>query len=284
MSNRTIIIVWWWSSGDLTEPYDTWQVTDSSDVLVRVDTPYSPGAIGVLGGVLGTQTLDTEVIIFLHRSHGYNDLAMEEIGQLPEAKGVKSLRCFLFGEGSDQIYLTNNSRGLLGTKGTFLATYSSGEQIDARAQVDAHLIKKSHFDHVWNHYANSFQQRIFEFSEDLYVGLTPLVATSPIEKGLPYDLLRRSGNELLLLRLLSFVGKIRRGSRPENDLRKYEIADKRTYIFPNLSRDLTNIYPENVQQIYHDICVHIKTTILSDRKTLNLTLLSKQFSHFLKLL
>ncbi len=282
MSNRTIIVVWWWSSGSLDTAYDEWQVSNSSDSLVRIDTPYSPKALKLLDEVLSGAPTTQEVLVFLHRTHGYNDTAMQQIGQLPGAKRVKILKSFLFGEGSDPVYLANNPRGLLGTKGTFVATFSSGKQIDAREKKETKIIKKEHFDHVWNFYANSFKQRIFEFSEDLYLGLTPLTGNDPIEKGAPYELLKKSGNEILLLRLLSFVGKIRNNSKPEMDLRKQEIIDKRTYHFSNLSQNLSNQYPVAVTAAYVDICNTIKSAILSSRQHLDLVTLRNQLSSFLK--
>lgn len=278
MTNRTIIIVWWWSSGSLKTTYDEWQVSHSSDTLVRIDEPYSPKALNILKEVLDQQPMGQQVLLFLHRTHGYTATAIDEITKLSQNRP----KCFLFGEGSDAIYLANNPRGLLGTKGTFVATFSSGKQIDVREKKDARILKKAHFDHVWNFYANSFKQRIFEFSEDLYIGLTPLISTHPIKKGAPYELLKQPGNELLLLRLLSFVGKIRKDSRPEADLRKQEIIDKRTYHFLNLSSNLTSQYPEPVTKAYVDICHTIKSSILSSREQLDLVVLRDQFSLFLE--
>ncbi len=281
MPKRTIIIAWWWSSGGLTDTFDEWKVTDSSDGLVRMDIPYRSGAFGTLQQIL-RQRAGQNVLLFLHRAHGYTQQSIEEITQLPEVSQLQKFDAFLFGEGSDYLYIANNPRGLLGSKGTFIANFPSGESISAIANETLQTIKKGHFDNVWSYYKNSYRQRVFECSEDLYIALTPLAIQQPIEKGTPYQLLRKPGNELLLLRLVSFVGKMRKGSKPESDLRRYEMLHKRTYNFANLAQYLSLNHPPQTLEAYHNLIDTIKAALLSNKEELRLSELRDEFTSFIE--
>ena len=100
MSNnkRVMIIVWWWSYGGLGEDSDKWLVSDTSaeDCVVRIDQRFSPNAKSIIASNAVKHLEDSEVFIFLHRNHGYNGQAIEDI--LAEIKkhhpDASNVRCF----------------------------------------------------------------------------------------------------------------------------------------------------------------------------------------------
>ncbi len=169
-----MIIVWWWNYGGLEANFDEWSVSGSSnqDCVVRIDQKFSPKAKSIIVNNAINHLDDSEVFIFLHRNHGYNGQAIEDIlseikTQHPEANNV---RCFLFGEGNGSLYIASNPRGLLGTKGTFNGQRVNGttQWIDSRVDPEKTLLKKDHFDFVWNAYTKAFKAKVFELKEDIF--------------------------------------------------------------------------------------------------------------------
>lgn len=134
---RTIIIVWSWKAAGIGE--GIWQVAGSAnanDLVVCRDWPISQEGDTQNLAVLIRQYLqqDGEVMLFLHRYHGYSQEHLKQIiHQVPEGQQER-LRCFLFGEGADAIYLTSDAKGLLGTSGTFSAQLNlDGQPLDVSA-------------------------------------------------------------------------------------------------------------------------------------------------------
>jgi hypothetical protein len=283
-----MIIVWWWSYGGLGEDSDKWIVSDTSaeDCVVRIDQRFSPNAKSIIASNAVKHLEDSEVFIFLHRNHGYNGQAIEDI--LAEIKkhhpDASNVRCFLFGEGNGSLYIASNSRGLLGTKGTFNAQRVNGttQWIDAREDEEQKLLKKDHFDFVWNAYTKAFKAKVFELREDIFSSLSPFLTRKDTKADELYQHLRGPNNKLLFLRLLSFTGKLRKGSSQEKLLLEQENLLGRALDFDDFSTNLGTVYTGHTSSIYKNLSHYITQNIFTGTNQIDLKNLRDQFSELLQ--
>ena len=235
---RTMIIVWAWRSSGIGE--GVWHptgVSHAADQLICKDILASEQAMAFLTEeIRGQQTADNELMIFLHRQHGYHQEHLKKlIEQLP-ATAVNNCKCFLFGEGADAIYLTNHPRGLLGTSGTFSAqVVFSGESIPLSAVADAERkeLHAAHFNYVWDTYQLALRRLVFELKEDLLSTLGQYISEENFPSGAVYNIISQSHHRILLLRFLSFCGRIRKDSILANEIRTFERNNARTLSFDN---------------------------------------------------
>ncbi|MCB0649778.1 MAG: hypothetical protein KDC85_00730 [Saprospiraceae bacterium] len=285
---RVMIIVWWWNYGGLEGDYDKWQVagTEEGDCVIRIDQRFSSTAITIIAAKAAEYLNDSEVFIFLHRNHGYSSQSIEAILEETRKQNrvIESLRCFLFGEGSGSLYIASNPRGLLGTKGTFNAQRINGTThlIDSREDKELKLLKKNHFDQVWNAYSRAFKAKVFELKEDMFSALSPFLLKSEPKADELYQHLRLEDNKLLFLRLLSFTGKLRKGSSQEKTLLEQENLLGRTLDFDDFSTNLETVYASKTQGIYKQLVQNITQKLLTGTHTVNLEELRDQFADLLQ--
>lgn len=287
---RTMIIVWSWKHGGLTATHDEWSTdSDINDKLIRADIPFTSTAIGLLRQMVEAEGLDRSVYLFLHRRHGYSQKAISQIlnslSDFQQSGGV--VRSFLFGEGGDYIYIANNHRGLLGTKGTFSAKLASpyhekDQLVSAIVRQEEKLVKSVHFNAVWQHYSYDFKAKIFELREDLFVAFLPFLDEEPLNSSVLYAFLQREENQLLFLRLLSFIGKIRKGTALENTLRSFEQTQKRSFFFDDCQENLKAVYGVQEGRLYEELVMFIKTHLFVHDQTVDLRQLRKQFDVLLR--
>lgn len=285
---RTIIIVWSWKAAGIGE--GVWQVASSAnanDLVVCRDWPVSQEGNTQNLAVLIRQYLqqDGEVMLFLHRYHGYSQEHLKQIiHQAPEGQQER-LRCFLFGEGADAIYLTSNSKGLLGTSGTFSAQLNrDGQPLDVSAIADAErrLLKSAHFDYIWDIYQLALRRRIFEFKEDLFNCLGQYLPQLTFEPGELYPLLRLPENRMLFLRLLSFVGRIRKGSDLANEIRIFERNNNRTLTFDDCGIQLETSYGASAAEQYALLAAYVLRNVLAKGNAVSLLELRERFEELLE--
>lgn len=284
---RVMIIVWWWNYGGLEGESDQWKVAGSptADCVIRIDQRYSQNAKNIIAEKARNFLHDSDVFIFLHRNHGYNGQAIEDI--LSEIKTGNSLegnvRCFLFGEGNGSLYIASSPRGLLGTKGSFKAQRVNGttQLIDAKDPDKDTSLKRSHFNFVWNAYSKAFKAKIFELREDVFSALTPFLTKDGIKANELYQFLRNPNNKLLFLRLLSFTGKLRKGSSQEKVLLEQENLIGRALDFDDFSTNLETVYTENTTRIYKKLVEEFTKNIFSGTNEVDLKNLRDQFSDLL---
>lgn len=282
-ADRTIIIVWSWGSGGQTADGAVWPVLGSrqgSDRVVCIDEK--------VGACLGDRLKSTvsnygergDVFVFMHRRHGYHQ---DHINELTASfRGHKGLKCcFLFGEGGDAIYLTRDPRGLLGVSGTFSAHKSleaAGElSLSAIADAEKQLLKPEHFNYVWSRYLFAFKERIFELKEDFFSAIGPLLSQPGCAAGEMYAFLSQPAQRLLLLRLLSFVGRLTKGSRPEEELKMLAAEEGRSLHFDDGCAQLASLYGEAVGAAYLRLCLTIKQDVLAKGNVLEFKVLRDQF-------
>lgn len=285
---RVMIIVWWWTYGGLDAPSDVWQVEDSAngDCIVRIDQRYSDNAKTTIAEKAKEYLSDSQVFIFLHRNHGYNGKAIQEI--LDEIKNnqieATPVRCFLFGEGNGSLYIASNPRGLLGTKGTFKAQRINGitQWIDATSDSDLKFLKKENFDNVWQAYAKAFKSKVFELKEDVFLALSPFLTRQQLKANELYQHLRRQENKLLFLRLLSFTGKLRKGSSQERTLHEQENKLGRALDFDDFSTNLIAVYNPKTSGIYNDLVKEINQNLFTGTHDYDLSQLRDHFTGLLE--
>ena len=283
---RTIIIVWSWKAAGTSE--EVWEVTGSNntnDLVVCRDWPALPnGDTQQLAALIRQYTQDGEVMLFLHRHHGYSPEHLKQlIYQIPEGQQER-LRCFLFGEGSDAIYLTNDPRGLLGTSGTFSAQLDKGGhslEVSSIADAERHLLKSAHFDYIWDTYQLSLRRHIFELKEDLFNCLGQHLPQLTFAPGELYTLLSRPENKLMLLRLLSFVGRIRKGSEIAKEIRTFERNNNRTLTFDDCGIQLETSYGAPAAEQYALLAAYVLRHVLAKGNALSLPELRERFDDLL---
>lgn len=286
-NKRVMLIVWWWNYGGMQGTSDEWQVFGPSlgDKVLRVDLRFSASAKSIIAEKASACLSDSDVFIFLHRNHGYNSQAVEDILNEIKTKNptVSNVRCFLFGEGNGSLYISATPRGLLGTKGTFKAQRINGttQFINAAEDEDARLLKKQHFDFVWNAYEKVFKAKVFELQEDLFTTLSPFLLQKKHQAGELYSFLRSPEKELLFLRLLSFTGKLRKGSAQEKKLFVFEERLDRALHFDDFNSNLQNVYGESPNRIYETLNNEITNKLFNSREEVNLIQLRDQFSALL---
>ena len=288
-----MIIVWSWTQAHADHPFDEWYTNSTQhplDRVIRLNERTSPKEQAVLFEVIRAYLPNSDVFVFLHRSHGYNSQNIDEIltDFSPILHNGQELKCFLFGEGNDFIYLAKNPRGLLGTKGSFSARFQQdGEEevsptdVDAIADLEQKLIKKEHFDAVWKYYGSAFKSKILELREILLSELLPSHYPNGKDRPSNYERIRQPEQRLLFLRLLSFVGKLRKGSDLEEELKKFEFIHKKSYLFDDCNAHFKGFNAEGQNKHYQELSNEIKNSILSQRKVTDLIAMRKHFNALL---
>ena len=253
-TKRSMIIVWSWNEGGQVSGGDRWTVSGHRkglDELICLDLRHSPAGLNHLLQLAEAELAEGRIVfLFLHRRHGYTPAAIESLQQQLTAEERPACRCFLFGEGGDPLYLFRDERGLLGATGTFSARIMDGQgrerRLSAVADAGQHLLKAGHFQHTWQQYEHAFRERILELREDLFDSLGILLEKKEAPPGAVYRHLSEPGRRIMLLRLLSFTGRLRKGARLERELRACEEEQERTFSFDDLQAQLSAAYPPEV--------------------------------------
>ncbi len=290
--NRVMLIVWWWKYGGLEKAWDEWTVAGYPEghKLIRIDELRSSSGTDLLRSCVKDHLPDSDVYVFLHRNHGYNQQAIEELlsGLNDHQEHVAQLKCFLFGEGNDDIYIAKNPRGLLGTKGTFCGNVNANNgqntRVDAVANPLENQLKREHFDFVWRVYSHAFKSKVFELKEDLLATFAEYLTQDSIPPGELYRYLRGPENRLLFLRLLSFIGRMRKGSDLERELILWESKEKRSLLFDDFNTNLKATYGAIEGDIYRDLVEAIKTHIFSAQGIPDLPAIRGKFDELLNVM
>ncbi|RME95612.1 MAG: hypothetical protein D6772_12895 [Bacteroidetes bacterium] len=287
MQKRTMIIIWSWASRGLGE--GIWSVAGQShagDQVVCRDLRAGPNSLDELQAMIETHQADGQVMVFLHRQHGYHSQHLEKI--LHHRRTSNSLYCFLFGEGTGPIYLTQEARGLLGTAGTFSARIScEGQEMTRSAIADAaqRQLKPKHFDFVWQRYGAALYEHTLILKEDLFSALAQEPHSSfDYAPGELYQLLKQDRHRELLLRLLSFAGRIRKNSDLEQEILTFERASGRTLTFGNYQAQLVSTQQVEALAAYRRVADYILRQVLSKGATVSLPLIRDLFDDLLSAL
>lgn len=285
---RTIIVVWSWAASGVGA--GTWGVDDggmtANKVVCQDIRATADGALDQLKQLLETHTADGgDVMLFLHRHHGYEQQHTSALLALPLPTGHGQHHCFLFGEGADPIYLTNNPRGLLGISGTFAAQLSRGDitlPLTAIADANRRLLRPAHFDYVWQLYERAIARSIFELREDLLSFLCQQLPKTTFASGDLYALVSVAKQRLLLLRLLSFVGRVRKSSALAIELRGWERRHNRTYTFDDCEAQLSATYGPAIAAQHATLAAYLLKHVLAKGEPVYLPELRDQFDALLQ--
>ncbi len=235
-----------------------------------------------------TSLLDrpANVFVFLHRRHGYTNQQFQQLTTLNQPDRSGQIRCFLFGDGADPIYLSKGPRGLLGTSGTFTAMSGGSDvapQFTSSVQDESkQIIKAIHFEYVWQIYQHAFRAAFFELREDFFRAFDALTHQPEIDSAELYNWLRQPGQRSIFLRLLSFIGRIRRKSSLEKELRALEAADNRQYVFSDLGVDLQTIYGESTARAYQTARQMLGSQVLAGGGKVQFAELRRTFDRLLE--
>lgn len=223
---------------------------------------------------------NAQVYIFWHRTSSYDSKSVGEIleklnAEQPEQKA----ECFLFGQGSDFIYIGINEKGLLspdgaGGEGCF-GGIRNNEPIEVVVNEEERIIHYLHFESIWNYYSHLFKARIFDLKEDFLLhfyswwlrdeAVNPLLLTDSLKT-----------SEDLYRRLKAFAHglseedhlKIKREiteAKVQNDENKISELSKRhndLYVMDNCLPNLQSIYGAEVANAYLQLAQLIKENIL----------------------
>ncbi|MEZ4983787.1 MAG: hypothetical protein R2795_01915 [Saprospiraceae bacterium] len=285
---RTIIVVWSWQSGGQGEGALVVQNDRHPEdkVICKDVKAAEPNALEGLLDLVRTHTrFDGEVLLFLHRHHGYHQDHINQLLQFRLPEGHGHLRCFLFGEGADAIYLTNDPRGLLGTSGTFTARLlRDGAEIHhtSLADADGQYIKPAHFDYIWQLYHLEKRRKIIELREELMSFLMGHFSTPLIPAGAVYPLLNEPANRLLLLRLLSLCGRIRKQSELATEFRTFERKLGKSLEFEGFHPQLEVIYGAQAAAAFAALSGFILRNLLGGSTQVDMLTLRSLFSNLLE--
>lgn len=280
---RKIIIVWWWKKGTLATDVDYWNVGSLGDQLIRIDERNSTQAQQFIAAEVLKHISDSQVLLLLHRNHGYQDQAISAIVQQVSRGALahaKNFRAFLFGEGEDAVYLSANPRGLLGSKGSWIAL-QGGKTTSAVQDEEKQQIKKIHFNDVWQRYQGELKEQVFSLKEELFTTFLPLMSHPEADA---YPFLRQKENEVLLLRILSFIGRVRNGSRQEQQLKKAQEAAGEKWLFGDIKNNLIALYGDDVAKQYQSLVRTIKSTLLTSSTNIDWVNLRDGFDRLLLIL
>ena len=282
---RTILVVWSWQKSGLGE--GIWNIAGAShanDQVVCWDKIAGEESFIELKQMAVSYIKNNgELMVFLHRSHRYTQDHIKELMQLALSSSV-FLKCFLFGEGAEGIYLTNDTRGLLGTAGTFSAKMNyEGQSIQRSSIADKERkeLKPTHFDYVWEQYKFSLRKRIFELKEDILEQLFTQKIASTFAPGELYAILNKGSNRLLMLRMLSFVGRIRKNSNLAKEIRTFERNTNRTFTFYDCKAHLESSYGIVSADDYTRLADFILKNMLSKGDVVDLLDLRSRFDALL---
>lgn len=285
-TSRVILVVWSWRRSGIGE--GIWNVAGAdhlNDQVICWDKKAGSENFIELKQMVASYIKNKEqVMIFLHRSHGYTRDHIKELQQLALLSTAAFLKCFLFGEGAESIYLTNDSRGLLGTAGTFSARVNQkGQSLDLSSIADADRkeLKPAHFNYVWELYKFSLQKQIFELKEDILEYLYAQKTTETFEPGELYTILNKAQNRLLMLRMLSFVGRIRKDSNLAKEIRTFERNTNRTFTFNDCKAYLESSYGPSSANDYELLADFMLKNILSKGRVVELVDLRSRFDALL---
>lgn len=285
-TSRVILVVWSWRRSGIGE--GIWNVAGTNhanDQVICWDKKAGSDNFVELKQMAVSYIKNGEqLMVFLHRSHGYTQDHVKELVQLTLASSPSFLKCFLFGEGAEGIYLATDPRGLLGTSGTFSAKVNHKGQslnLSSIADIERKKLKPSHFNYVWELYEFSLRKQIFELKEDLLESLFTQKTTDVFEPGELYIFLNKVQNRLLMLRVLSFVGRIRKNSNLAKEIRTFERNTNRTFTFNDCKAYLESSYGSLLANDYELLADFILKNILSTGDIVDLVDLRSRFDALL---
>ena len=243
----------------------------------------------VIGDFVGE---DNHLMVFLHRTNGYNEDDVEDLLNYFEGKVNK---CFLFADGRDYIYYKTQKAGFLDDSGGFMRQRDIDTGIRVMTYDDVNkIVLQPYFDRVWNYYKGEFESKIFQLKEEIFDQWMPLLLpgkNNEIKQEQLIKLIHEADNQLFY-RMKSFLGKYDKETthankkdetlqKEQESLRELEKERKVSYIFDdarqNLKYDAKNGKPL-VSNVYAEATEELEEILYGNKNKISATTIRK-FAH-----
>lgn len=286
MYNRIMIIVWRWSTLEGDNVVDTFDTTgEKKDLIIRINELKSPEAINRLYGLIKKHK-NAKILLFLHRNHNYTDEDLRTILEKNQRQHCENwLKGFLFTGGTDFIYYTSLSEGLLDGEDSFMnGNYrekyraENGKMKYGKSQIvsvlseDEQFVLEQYFENVWIYYEFEFKKKINKLKVDFLSYFVEIPSESNNEKLVNSKewIARLQQNRKLYLRMRSFLGEydrnilnsrgleIRLQHESEiEELQKAEKEDKLSYHLDDCNANLKKTKNKHSNDAYNLLCSNL---------------------------
>ena len=239
---RALFIVWRWK-----DPDSLWYAKkDHSQLHCISEDKLFEANLEAIADRLRTYSTLPQCLIFLHRKRHPNSYVQTLLKFMQEKLKFNndgSLKCFLFGYGSDYLYLTKNPKGLLGSGelGGWVE-YRDGrkEEYNVIQNLEKRTIWQENYDSVWNYYQHEFKMKLYLLERDLFLHFAPFTESEYSKNGTSL-FTHLEADPPLALRLYSFVGESLDEKRADN----YQ-----ELLFDDCSENLKAAYGPEASQAY----------------------------------
>jgi hypothetical protein len=165
---KLMIVVWRWHKSVIGEQnyHDHFEVENTPKTHLFIPVKESHSDKKQLLEKLLQKYADHDVMLFFHDKSEYQpprDLPDEVF----DPRSHRTVQVFTFGGGSEFIYLSQNEYGILGTPGRLWHSQESRPDRCSKAgdaeDYACKVIKKAHFESVWNYYPNQWKAKTDKF-------------------------------------------------------------------------------------------------------------------------
>jgi len=205
--------------------------------VVRMNLRNGDNAFGFLLEVLRPykEEYKAEIFVFLHSGNGFSNSDASDL--LDRGSGIVD-QCFLFDRGVNYIYVRDGIRaGLLGEDGRFFAgrirLNGKRKRINVLLKEETKggtikYVDKDLFKQVWEHYEYRFGEIIFALMLDLHTKIISCFSLDTEELITRASIIRRvSTDELLFLRLKSFLGYYSDSNQESKNLSHVQVTEEK---------------------------------------------------------
>ena len=254
---RSIFIIWRWKEKEL----GLWRTAQEENHLHSIsEENLFEDNLAAMADTLRAHPNLPQCLFFLHRKRHPVSYVGQLLQTLKAQLGLNDtgkLKCFLFGYGSDYLYLSKNPNGLLGdgALGGFVED-KDGATKEYHVIQDAkqRTIREENFNAIWRYYQHEFKKKLYQLERDLFLHFSPF--TDPEYPGKNGSLFAHlETNSALALRLYSFIGE---------DIEAEEAVEHQELLFDDCSENLKAAYGLPAMKAYETLKQHINGVFLGN--------------------
>lgn len=275
-----MIIVWKWSREVVPDGKEKmWPASNSKgDKLYCIaQRPFKDKILASIRNIIETEIPTSHIFVFFHRSgdYGYNQEDLETLLNLvnknyqAELDTLRRVKCFLFGDNRDYLYLITPGNGLLGVNGQLGGTRDNGEKIVIleKNKDGSKSINQFQFNGVWNYYFHEFKLKIFELYESFMILLFQYSMETSLTKALDLrTAINNFDNGFYYSRLLSLINDPTLDKEQLKHLISMEKKYNKSFVFDDCNANLASIYGENIKTLYKELVASINDNWLRQKK------------------
>jgi len=280
---RIMIIIWKWKKS-IVENDEKWRTNhkpQTADCIYCLSDGTSfPEHFKKVCKIASECAPNAHIYIFWHRTSSYNS---ESVGgilrKLKADQPEQKAECFIFGSGSDFIYIGINEKGLLSSDGAggegCFGGIRNNEEIKVVVNEEQRIIDYLHFESIWNYYSHLFKSRIFDLKEDFLLHfycwwlkdetVNPLRLAGSLDtsKGL-YRRLKAFAHGLSEEDHLKIKSEIAEAKEQNDENKITELSKHHSdlYVMDNCLPNLQSIYGTEVANAYLRLAELIKENII----------------------